>query len=108
MSGPADATNVLQQLLGAAQTAAGANWAAISGDVQTFAQEITQSTAQTTEDLVSGAISESEAKVQYDELTDFTAMLAEYGDAALKATAQAALNAVVDKLWAIALAAIPK
>jgi hypothetical protein len=91
----------------AGATAAGGEWNAIKPDVTSFAQTFVTATAQTAADLASGAITEGEAKVQFDALADYSAIVGNYATDALKAIAQAAFNAAIDSLWTAITKAIP-
>ncbi len=98
---------LLNDMLNAAQAAAGTDWAKIRPDVTTFAQNLVQNTAQTEADLVSGAISKDEAKVQFDQIADYSAILKDYADVAIRLVIQDSFNAAVDVLWKAIDAKIP-
>jgi hypothetical protein len=85
--------DLLQKMLTAAESAAGAQWKIFSADVTTFAQNLIHDTTQTATDLAAGAITESEAKTQIDAIADESTMIANYADESVKLAAQNALNA---------------
>jgi hypothetical protein len=99
--------SVVQDMLTAAEQAAGAKWNDIRPDVTSFAEQLVQQTAQTATDLASGAISKAEGKVEFDQMSDFSAIVADYAQVALRAVLQAAFNAAVDVLWKAIEAKIP-
>jgi hypothetical protein len=99
--------STLDDMLAAAATAAGQDWGSIKNDVTSFAQDLIQDTATTAANAASGAITQAEAKVEFDEEADFSGIIANYASDALKVVAQAAFNAAVDTLWTAIVAAIP-
>jgi hypothetical protein len=99
-------SDALQQILEAAKTAAGAKWSVVQADVTAFSKALVDASEQTAENLAKGLITEAEAKVEFDALVDYAAILANYTSVALKAIAQAALNAAVDALWGIIAKAV--
>jgi hypothetical protein len=101
------ANDLLQKMLSAAEGAVGSEWGTFSGDIAAFAQNLLADSAQTARDFESGAITQGQAKVQFDGIADATAMLANYSDQALKQAAQDALNAAIGVLWAAILALRP-
>jgi hypothetical protein len=94
------ANAVIDQMLAAAANAAGATWGKIEPDLEGFAQNLVQDSAQIASDLATGKIDEDEANVQFKLLADYSAIVANYAEAAVKAAAQAAFNAAIDTLWA--------
>ena len=99
------ANTLLDQMLASAAKVAGANWGTISDDLKSFAENLVRDSKRIATDLASGKIDEDEAKVQLQMLADYSDIIANYAEDALKASAQAAFNAAVDTLW-LAISAV--
>jgi hypothetical protein len=93
------ATDVLNQMLAAAAKAAGGVWNTVKGDVSNFAQNLIQDSAKITADYAAKAIDEDELKMELQMLGDYTAIIKNYTDTAIRVAAQAAFNAAIDALW---------
>jgi len=99
------ANTLLDQMLASAAKAAGGSWGTISGDLQSFAQNLLNDSKRIAADLATAKISQDEAKVQLEMLADYSDIVANYAEDAVKAAAQAAFNAAVDTLW-LAISAV--
>ena len=99
------ANTVIDQMLAAAANAAGATWGKIEPDLRGFAKNLVQDSARIASDLATAKIDKDEADIQFQMLADYSAIVANYAEAAVKAAAQAAFNAAVDTLWAAITAA---
>jgi hypothetical protein len=99
------ANTLLDQMLASAAKAAGSNWAMISDDLKSFAENLINDSKRIAADLASGKISQDEAKVQLQMLADYADIVANYGEDAVKASVQVAFNAAVDTLW-LAISAV--
>jgi hypothetical protein len=99
------ANTLLDQMLAAALTAAGANWGIIKDDLGTFSKNLIDDSARIAGDLASGAIDKDDANIQFQMLADYSAIIANYAEDAVKVAVQAAYNAAVDTLWAAIAAA---
>ncbi len=97
MAFPAD---IVQQMLAAAAHAAGADWGKISKDVEGFAADLAKVSAETAENLATGAITEEEAHVLFNGMIHTSAMIANYTEEATQIAAQNAINAAIGVLWA--------
>jgi hypothetical protein len=94
------ANTLLDQMLAAALAAAGAHWGIIKDDLGTFSQNLIDDSSRIAAQLASGAIDKDDADIQFQMLADYSAIVANYAEDAVKASAQAAYNAAVDTLWA--------
>lgn len=105
------ANTILDQMLAAAAKAAGGVWTKIQPDVTTFAQNLIQDSAQVAADYAAKMIDSDDLKVELQMLQDYTSILRNYTNTAIRVTAQAAFNAAIDALWSAittaAKAAIP-
>ena len=88
----------LDDMLAAAEAAAGANWNTIRGDLQNFAKNLVQDSAQTAADFAAGAITAEDVKVQLEGLEDQAAIIKNYAVTAVKEAAQDAINAALGVL----------
>ena len=94
------ATNILDQMLAAATKAAGNVWNNVKGDVTTFAQNLAQDSTQLATDYAAKSINDDELKTELQLLGDYTAILKNYTDTAIRAAARRpAFNAAIDVLW---------
>jgi hypothetical protein len=98
--------DILQQMLAAAQNAAGGQWATFSSDVEDIAKDLLQRGAEIQQQLAAGQISQADAKIELDGVADATAMLGNYTDESVKLAAQKAINAALGVLQKAVLAAI--
>ena len=99
--------DILQKMLDAAKTAAGAQWTTFSDDIRTFSQNLLDDGKNIADNLRIGRISEAEAKVELDAVSDEADMIANYTTESVKIAAQNAVNAAVGALWEAIKAAVP-
>ena len=99
------ADTLVDQMLASAAKAAGSSWGTISDDLRSFAQNLVNDSKRIAADLATGKISPDEAKVQLQMLADYSDIVANYAEDAVKAAAQASFNAAIDTLW-LAISAV--
>jgi hypothetical protein len=96
MAFPAD---IVQQMLAAAEKAAGAEWGTVCKDIRGFSEDLAKLSAETAEDLARGSITEDEAQVLFQGMIHTSAMMANYAEEATRIAAQNAINAAIGVLW---------
>jgi competence protein ComGC len=99
--------NIVQQMLAAAETQAGAHWGVVASDIEAFAADIAAQSATIAQAVAGGQIDEQDAKMEFDLVRDQCAMEKDYVTAAAKIAAQNAINAALGVLWSAILAGKP-
>ena len=80
-------TSVLDQMLAAAAQAAGANWNSVRGNAETFAKNLIQDSEQLAKDFAAGKIDSDDVKTDLKMLGDYTDIVENYLEDAVKAAA---------------------
>ena len=96
--------STIDDMIIAAEDAAGADWGKIEKDVTTFAKSILVDGANIAAKVATGELSDDEAKDLYQMLGDVGDMVKNYAETALLKVLQDAANAAIDVLIAAAKA----
>ena len=97
---------VVQQMLAAAETAAGTDWGTIQGDLEAFAKTLVENSGDIAAKVAAGGLDDQEAADDLKLLGDLAAMLKDYGEVALQKVVQDAANAAIGVLVAAMKAAL--
>jgi hypothetical protein len=97
---------ILDEMLMAAETAAGANWNTIKPDLLEFAQRFVLEAAATIADLAAGKISQDEANIQLQPLGERLDITSNYASNSVQISAETAANAAIQAYRSVVLRSV--